>query len=65
MASVSQCDVCGKIGKHEKFVYLKMFNQSTIGNIGIPVVNIEICPECAKKVKELLKVYGNEQRKTV
>lgn len=60
MASVSICDRCGKIGKHENYKFIKMFSENEIGNTCNLQYTIEVCHECADKFLEIFKKNGSE-----
>lgn len=55
MSSVSKCDCCGKVGKHEEYNYIKLFGENKTGSVGKLELTVEICPECANKVLEVIK----------
>lgn len=60
MASVSKCDCCGKIVKHKDCVFLKMYEEDSIGNRGKLIKTIEICSGCAEKLLEMFNANGSE-----
>ena len=62
MASVSKCDCCGKVGKHEEYKFLKLFNEKKTGSVDNIYKTLELCPECVNKVLEIFDKYGSEQR---
>lgn len=62
MASVSRCDSCGKIVKHEDCTFIKMFEENPSGRIGKMITTLEICTSCSTKFLKEFDSYGSEQR---
>ena len=56
MASVTQCDVCGDIVKHEDSKRVKIYDVDAFKNIDICLVNKDICLNCYEKIQKLLKI---------
>lgn len=60
MASVSKCDVCKLVGKHEDYIFIRAYKEKNTGAISNIVNTTEICPQCYNKLKELLHLDGSE-----
>lgn len=56
MASVTQCDVCGKVVKHHESKYVRINRKLSGDAIGQELRALDVCPECYVKLCELLKV---------
>lgn len=56
MASVTQCDACGNIVKHEESKYIKIYDVDKYGNTLLGSINKDICLNCYEKIKEFLKI---------
>lgn len=56
MASVTQCDVCGDIVKHENSKRVKIYNVDEYKNVCGWLVNKDICLNCYEKMKKFLKI---------
>lgn len=55
MASVTQCDVCNNVIKHEESKYIKIYNVNKNDQI-TTFVGKEICPKCYEKVAKILNI---------
>ena len=55
MASVTQCDVCGNIVKHENSKRVKIYDVDEYRNTNTFVYR-EICPKCYEKVAKILNI---------
>lgn len=56
MASVTQCDVCGDIVKHENSKRVRIYDVNVLGDkLGFPV-NKDICLNCYEKIKKFLNI---------
>jgi hypothetical protein len=55
MASVTQCDVCNNVIKHEESKYIKIYNVDKYDNT-TTFVEKELCPQCYEKVAKILKI---------
>ncbi len=56
MASVTQCDVCGNIVKHENSKRVKIHDVDEYRNILSGLINKDICLNCYEKIKDFLKI---------
>lgn len=56
MASVTQCDVCGNIVKHEESKYIKIYDVDGYGNTLLGSINKDICLNCYENIKKFLKI---------
>lgn len=56
MASVTQCDACGNMVKHEKSKYIKIYDVNEYGNTLLGSINKDICLNCYEKMKKILKI---------
>lgn len=55
MATVTQCDVCGKTLPHKFAKRLVIYDINEIGNKADKKIDIDLCIECHKKVLEVIK----------
>lgn len=55
MASVTQCDVCGDIVKHENSKRVRIYNVDEYKNVCGWLVNKDICLNCYEKMKKFFK----------
>ncbi len=55
MASVTQCDVCGDIVKHENSKHVKIYVDE-YRNILSGSINKDICLNCYEKMRKFLKI---------
>lgn len=55
MASVTQCDVCGDIVKHEDSKCVRIYDVDGFKNTSIRLVNKDICLNCYEKMKKFFK----------
>lgn len=60
MASVTQCDVCKNVVKHEKSKYIAIYNVCRDDSRGMKIAQIELCSECYKKVSKILNINKEE-----
>lgn len=56
MATVTQCDVCGNIVKHENSKRVRIYDVDVLGNVCERLVNKDICLNCYEKMKKILKI---------
>lgn len=56
MASVTHCDACGNIVKHENSKRVKIYDVDEYRNILSGSINKDICLNCYEKIKEFLKI---------
>lgn len=56
MASVIQCDVCGKIREHKEACYLVIYDNTSKGTLGNKLHDADLCSECYEKVCKLLNL---------
>lgn len=56
MASVTQCDVCGNVVRHEESKFIEIWNVCKNDTKGSQVANKEICDKCYNNLKKLLKM---------
>lgn len=56
MASVTQCDACGNMVKHEESKYIKIYDVNEYGNTLLGSINKDICLNCYEKMKKILKI---------
>lgn len=56
MASVTQCDVCGNIVKHENSKRVRIYDIDEYGNTLLGSINKDICLNCYEKIKKFLKI---------
>ena len=57
MSTVTQCDVCGNVTKHEQSFYLRLNKVTKDDKIGQEVICKDICADC--KIK-MFKALGME-----
>lgn len=50
MASVTQCDVCGNVVKHEQSKYVEVSSVQKDDSTGRVLHKLEICPDCYVKL---------------
>lgn len=55
MASVTQCDVCNNVIKHEESKYIQIHDVNEYDQ-PTTCVNKEICPKCYEKVAKILNI---------
>lgn len=55
MASVTQCDACGNIVKHENSKRVRIYDIDKYDNT-TTFVSKELCPQCYEKVAKILKI---------
>lgn len=55
MASVTQCDACGNVVKHEQSVCIKAINVNSSGSITQCIWRKDLCTECYNKICRLVK----------
>lgn len=55
MASVTQCDVCNNVIKHEESKYIRIYNVNK-NDQTTTFVDKEICPQCYEKVAKILNI---------
>lgn len=55
MASVTQCDVCGNIVKHEESKLIRIYDVNEYDRM-TTFVDKEICPKCYEKVAKILNI---------
>lgn len=60
MASVTQCDVCKNVVKHEESKYIEIYNVDKYDNSAGITAKKEICSECYKKIANILNIYKEE-----
>ena len=60
MASVTQCDVCHDVVKHEKALYLLIKNMTATGHTDYVLHSLDICPECYRKLCDTLNMEVNK-----
>lgn len=53
MASVTQCDVCGNVVKHEESKYIQIYDVNKYDETTTSL-NVEVCRECYEKVAKIL-----------
>ena len=56
MASVTQCDVCQGVVKHEKALLLLIKHMTSTRCIDYTMHSLEICPECYRKLCDVLNM---------
>lgn len=56
MARVIKCDVCGSICKSSDALYLKVRDRYVDGSIKNMLHEVDICPECYKRVCDMLNI---------
>lgn len=56
MASVTQCDVCGNVAKHNETMYLQIHRNTDGNELGGVIVKRDICKECMNKIMRILKL---------
>ena len=61
MASVTQCDVCKSVVKHEKAVILSIKHMTSAGHADYTMHSLEICPECYRKLCDTLNIEVNKR----
>ena len=60
MASVTQCDVCQGVVKHEKALLLLIKHMTSTGCIDYTMLSLEICSECYMFLCVLLNMEGKK-----
>lgn len=55
MATVTQCDVCGKTMPQKHGKKLIAYDVNDVGSKSDKVFEVDVCIECYKKVLEVLK----------
>ena len=60
MASVTQCDVCNNVVKHEESKYISIYNVCRDDSRGRNIAQKELCSECYKKVSKVLNINEEE-----
>lgn len=61
MASVTQCDVCGNVVKHEDSKRVRINNVDVNGEIYGLIAGKDICLNCYEKMKKFLKINKGEK----
>lgn len=56
MASVTQCDVCKNIVRHNEAKYVRINRLTTSDDLGSLLHEVELCPVCYDKLCIFLKV---------
>lgn len=56
MASVIQCDICGKVYKPEDGTYLKLFSVTKANSLKSEIYCKDLCTTCFKKVCRVLEL---------
>lgn len=55
MASVTQCDICGNVVKHEQSKYIKIFDVTSDDRVkDNTAICKELCPACYKKIAKII-----------
>ena len=54
MASVTQCDVCPNVVRHEKSLFVEIYRVTKSDNKGAQLHAVDLCPDCYVKLCELL-----------
>ena len=60
MASVSKCDSCGKVLKHEECQIVKIYSETFAGKQGKLLKMVEICTSCTEKFLEMFSDDGSK-----
>lgn len=60
MASVTQCDVCGSVIKHNESKFVRINKVTVDAGIGQELYALDTCPECYTKLCVLLKVEAKK-----
>lgn len=55
MASVTQCDACGNIVKHENSKRVRIYDIDECENVCERLLNKDICLNCYEKMKKFFK----------
>lgn len=61
MASVTQCDICNNVIRHEESKYIEVSYVDKYDNLDGKICSKEVCPECYKKIKKILKIDLKEE----
>lgn len=61
MASVTQCDICKNVVKHEQSKYVKTYDVNKNDELGNLLSQTELCPDCYKKVAKILNIKLKEE----
>ncbi len=61
MASVTQCDVCKNVVKHEESKYIQIYDVDK-NDKATTFIEREICSECYKKVAKILNINKEESK---
>lgn len=56
MASVTQCDVCNNVVKHEQSFYVEVYRVRRDDSRGDRLQHLDICPDCYSKLCATLKL---------
>ena len=56
MASVTQCDVCKNIVRHNEAKYVRINRLTASNDMGSLLHEVELCPACYNKICLLLMV---------
>lgn len=56
MASVTQCDACGKIIRHEQGRYIKIYRVTAANKLIGQPITAELCNTCTGKLGALLNI---------
>ena len=56
MAHVVKCDICGDTCKCEEGISIELVKLSSSYTRGALEHSVDVCPKCARKIKEVLKL---------
>ena len=60
MASVTQCDVCSNVVKHEQSKYIEIYSVKKDDSTGLLLHKREVCPDCYTKVCAVLGLEAKQ-----
>lgn len=56
MASITMCDVCKNVVKHEESKYVEVYSVRKDNCTGTKIHSLEVCPACYEKLCAVLKI---------
>lgn len=62
MASVTKCDTCNNIVKHEESKYVEICSVTKYNKAANIICAREICTECYKKIAKILNIKLKEEK---